>query len=367
MDFVIVGAAETPGLRWFRQGLWQALRAHGHTFLEEPTPTVRLVLNFTRSERPRPFRRKSQGTFVTSIVELPEAPADFLKTCYPILVRALSNLLIALVPGGRYSSVNGARWEAHFITLELGHYVEACGEDEADFFERIYRRLAPLAQARLVINNEFHPDLPPELWNGNERTEKLKEAGRFLASLNLLPAPFPLEEILPPRDFQHVKRLYGLGGLSYGNLSVREDAQRFWMSASGVDKGNLQVIGRDILLVKGYDAARNVILLSVPPHIEPRRVSVDAIEHWMIYREHPEVGAIIHVHAWMEGIPVTTVNYPCGTWELAAEVAELVRQAPDPARAVIGLRNHGITVTGRSLEDIMERLRGRVIPQVPME
>jgi len=34
---------------------------------------------------------------------------------------------------------------------------------------------------------------------------------------------------------------------------------------------------------------------------------------------------------------------------------------------VIGLRNHGITVTGRSLEDIMERLRGRVIPQVPME
>jgi hypothetical protein len=180
MDFVIVGAAETPGLRWFRQGLWQALRAHGHTFLEEPTPTIRLVLNFTRPERPRPFRRKSQGTFVASVVELPEAPTDFLKTCYPILVRALSNLLIALVPGGRSSSVNGARWEAHFITLELGHYVEACGEDEADFFERIYRRLAPLAQARLVINNEFHPDLPPELWNGNERTEKLKEAGRFL-------------------------------------------------------------------------------------------------------------------------------------------------------------------------------------------
>ena len=364
MEFTIVGEARTPGLRWFRDGLWGTLRAHGHSFLEEPTRDIRLVLNFTDPARPRPFRRKSQGTFVASIVELPEVPSEFLRACYPILVRALSNLLIALIPGA--GADGGVRWEAHFVTLELGHYVEACRDDEVDFFERIYRRLAPLAQARLVINNEFHPDLPPELWGGNERTEKLKAAGRFLASLNLLPAPFPLEEILPPRDLLHVKRLYGLGGLSYGNLSVREDAERFWMSASGVDKGNLQVIGRDILLVKGYDAQRNVILLSVPPHIEPRRVSVDAIEHWMIYREHPEVGALIHVHAWMEGIPVTTVNYPCGTWELAVEVAELVRRAPDPARAVIGLCNHGITVTGRDLDDIMERLRGRVIPQVPM-
>lgn len=282
MDFVIIGQADTPGLRWFRDGLWQTLRAHGHVFQEEPTPNIRLVLNFTDPSQPRPFRRKSQGTFVASIVEPAGAsrrfPEDLLSHPGP---RPFQSSYRA-DPGNRPAPSNGRRWEAHFVTLELGHYVEACGEDEADFFERIYRRLAPLAQARLVINNEFHPDLPPELWNGNERTEKLKEAGRFLASLNLLPAPFPLEEILPPRDFQHVKRLYGLGGLSYGNLSVREDAERFWMSASGVDKGNLQVIGRDILLVKGYDAERNVILLSVPPHIEPRRVSVDAIEHWMI-------------------------------------------------------------------------------------
>ena len=33
----------------------------------------------------------------------------------------------------------------------------------------------------------------------------------------------------------------------------------------------------------------------------------------MIYRAHPDVGAILHIHAWMDGIVATDVNYPCGT------------------------------------------------------
>jgi ribulose-5-phosphate 4-epimerase/fuculose-1-phosphate aldolase len=96
-------------------------------------------------------------------------------------------------------------------------------------------------------------------------------------------------------------------------------------------------------------------------------VSVDAIEHWMIYREHPEVGAILHVHAWIEGIDATHINYPCGTLELAESVAELVRRAPDPSRAVVGQRNHGLTITGHSLDEIFERIDGRLIRNVPMD
>ncbi len=86
----------------------------------------------------------------------------------------------------------------------------------------------------------------------------------------------------------------------------------------------------------------------------------------MIYRAHPKVGAIIHVHAWMDGIASTDVNYPCGTLQLAQSVAALVREAEGPARAVVGLRNHGMTITGRDLDDIMERVDGKIIPQVPM-
>jgi len=226
--------------------------------------------------------------------------------------------------------------------------------------------LSPLATSRFVLDNIFVPDLPRELWDGDEHTRALREAGKRLQALDLLPAPFPLDKYLPPRELRHLRRLYGIGGLSYGNLSVRRDEKTFWMSASGVDKSNLEVIGRDILLVVDYDAEKQAMVLSVPADREPRRVSVDAIEHYMIYREHPEVGAIVHVHAWMDGVPSTQINYPCGTYELATAVAELVRQAPDPSRAVIGLRNHGLTITGRSLDDIFERIEGRIQREVPM-
>ena len=139
-------------------------------------------------------------------------------------------------------------------------------------------------------------------------------------------------------ELRHVKRLFGIGGLSYGNASARQSGDDFWMSASGVDKSRLREIGRDILLVTGFDAERGVMRISVPPDVKPRRVSVDAIEHLTIYREHPEVGAILHVHGWVPGAVSTEAVYPCGTEELAREVAELVREAPDPGHAVIGLR-----------------------------
>lgn len=243
--------------------------------------------------------------------------------------------------------------------------VKLRGSDNV-YFDEVFGRLEPLASSNLIINNEFHSDLPEELWDGDEITEQLKRSTRKIEDMNLWPAPFPIQEILPPEDFRHVKRLYGIGGLSYGNLSARKDPHYFWMSASGENKGNLQRIGQDMLLVKKYDSERKAMQLSVPPHVQPRRVSVDAIEHRMIYQEHPNVGTIIHIHAWIEGIPATQINYPCGSVELARSVAELVRQLEKPTRTVIGLENHGLTITGSDLDDIFERIEGRIIPQVPM-
>jgi ribulose-5-phosphate 4-epimerase/fuculose-1-phosphate aldolase len=321
--------------------------------LEASPDEPRLVLNFITPDAPVPYRRRAQATFVLSIMELPELPAEPAKALYLYLVRALSNMLMVYVPGEG----------AHFVTLELGHYVEPEGER---FVERLIARIDPIASSVLVIDNRFDEDLEPSLWQGDALTQALSAAGKKLAEWDLLPAPFPLHEILPPRDLRHVKRLYGIGGLSYGNLSVRKDETRFWMSASGVDKSRLQKVGRDMLLVKDYDADANAMRLSVPPNVKARRVSVDAIEHWLIYREHPEVGAIIHVHAWMQGIDSTQFNYPCGTYQLGEAVAEKVRRAPEPARTVIGLKNHGLTITGRSLDDIFTRIEGKLLKQIPM-
>jgi hypothetical protein len=225
----------------------------------------------------------------------------------------------------------------------------------------------PLATSRLVIDNEWRTDLEEELWQGDAVSQEIQEAGRRLGELNLLPSPFPIEELLSERELRHVKRLYSIGGLSYGNLSMRKDESRFWMTASGVDKANLEIPGKDILLVSGYEPADAKMILSVPPTVDdPRRVSVDAIEHWMIYTNHPDVGAILHVHAWVEGVPATDINYPCGTAELAKAVSDIIDAEPDPTRAIVGLRNHGITATGDSLLEIIERITPNLLRQVPM-
>jgi ribulose-5-phosphate 4-epimerase/fuculose-1-phosphate aldolase len=357
MTFVCSGHPRTPRQEWFLDGLRRVLVARG---LDESRPdqAPRIVLHLADRDAPRPFRRRAQATFVVGIVEGPAPQGPVLPALYPMLVRTLANMLFYLVEDAGVS-------RAYVVTLEQGYFtIEDARDDE--FFRQIYERLYPLASAQLVINNEFHPDLEAALWDGDELTRALADAGRRLDALNLLPAPFPMDEILGPRDMAHVRRLFGIGGLSYGNLSVRKDARRFWMSASGVNKGAMQSVGRDMLLVKGYDAERNVILLSVPPGVEPRRVSVDAIEHWMIYTHHPGVGAIIHVHAWMDGIPSTQIQYPCGTLQLAQSVAGLVAASDDPARAVVGMRNHGMTITGPTLEDILGRIEGRLLPRVPM-
>ncbi len=333
LSFTTAGDASNPFVAWYAAGLQETLAHQGH--IHHPSslvrdrdalaeqadakaqPPMRLVLNLCDIERPRPVHRRGQGTFVATIVEGADNQGEIMKAAYPLLVRSLSNMVI-------YNTrVNGVL-ESHFITIEQGHYVVRHTGSEQDFFERIFERIQPLACSHLVINNEFSSDLPTELQQGDEQTRQISWAGQQLDMLGLLPAAFPIHDLLSERDLKHVKRLYGIGGLSYGNLSARalHDTGSFWMSASGVDKSQLHTIGRDILLVTGYAPERLLMRLSVPPGVEPRRVSVDAIEHFLIYREHPNVGAIVHIHAWWrDPIASTEVNYPCGTYELAAEVA----------------------------------------------
>jgi ribulose-5-phosphate 4-epimerase/fuculose-1-phosphate aldolase len=349
-----VGQAVTGSLERFVSLLRNALGRAG--LVETADGNVAdLVINVVDEADPKPFRRRSRGTFV---VGLYERESHSLPEDYPMLVRALANIALCYVPG------EGAG--AWFTTMERGHYGDAAEQGEEALAEAVVQRLLPLARSRLVIDNEFVTDLEPELWRGDEVTEEIIAAGARLGDLDLLPSPFPIEDLLSERELRHVKRLYGIGGLSYGNLSQRKDERRFWMSASGVDKSHLETPGRDILLVSNYDHDNGRIVLSVPPDVEPRRVSVDAIEHWMIYQAHPGVGAILHVHAWMEDIRATDVNYPCGTEELAVSVAELLAQEPNPDEAVIGLRNHGITVTGPSLMRILDRIEPKILRQVPM-
>lgn len=365
---------------WFKAGMRDVLEAHGYRGRPEDAQGADWVFYRLDPDRPRYFRRRARATYVAGVAESRRLPAPetgsadgafssaapagripaewILKEAYPLLVRAVVNLAIFVLPDEARST--------YFVTPEQGcYYVGAASEGEA-YFRRIFERMAPLANARLVIDNLFEPDLPRSLWDGDEKTESLRRAGKRLDAWNLLPSPVPIDQMLDPGGLRHLRRLFGLGGLSYGNLSARRDGDEFWMSASGVDKSRLERIGEHILLVRRFEPQREAMILSVPPHVRPRRVSVDAIEHWMIYRRFPGVGAIIHVHGWMQGVEATEIGYPCGTLELAQSVVACLERAPDPNRAVVGLRNHGLTITGTSIDEILERVEGRIERQVPM-
>jgi ribulose-5-phosphate 4-epimerase/fuculose-1-phosphate aldolase len=349
--------SDDPALAEFRTRLRDEWLRRGFGWVDDENPVdAEVVFNFINPDKPKPFRRRQRGTYVTIIHSASDVPDDVLRYEYPLMVRGLANLGMLVVPGD----------SCHFVTPERGHYSILDPGDLDTWIRDIVDRITPLATSRLVIDNRFEDDLEPELWQGDELTESLYQAGHRLDALGLLPAPFPLHEIVPEKELRAIKRIYGIGGLSYGNLSVRKDERRYWMSASGVDKSDLREVGKDVLMVKDYEADTGTMVLSVPPGIEPNRVSVDAIEHWMIYQEHPEVNAIVHVHAWIPGIPATEFNYPCGTAELAVAVADIIRDEHDPSHAVVGLKNHGITVTGTSLEDIFERIEPVIEVQVPM-
>ena len=60
------------------------------------------------------------------------------------------------------------------------------------------------------------------------------------------------------------------------------------------------------------------------------------------------------------------MNCPCEMVQLAETAADLVRNADDPSRTIIGLKNHGLAITGRDLNDIFERMEGWLTAQVPM-
>lgn len=359
MKFAVSRQDSNPWRDKLVDGIVAEFERQGHKLSDENDEDIRLVFNLVSPSDPRPYRRRSRAVYVVTVVANSALKEDAHKTMYTILVRNLSNLAVYIAPD------NGGA-EVYFATLEAGFYHIPYSP------EGVYQKMYPLASSVLVIENDFSTDLPQAYWNGTETTRKMSEYGAELDRLGVLPAPFPMRELLSEQDLKHVYRLYGLTGLSYGNLSSRESipevgSATFWMSGRGVNKARLSKVGKDIFLVKGFDRERSAIQLSVPPDYNPQaRVSVDAIEHFMIYSTFPEVKAIVHAHAWMDDVLCTHQNYPCGTRELALEVVEMLHQTDTPGQTVVGLKNHGLTITGQSLDEIFDRIRGKLYTEVPM-
>ena len=340
------------------QEITAELEKHGYK-LTSLSDELNFIINLVTFDKPRPVLRKAMNEFVISLSEIPEGLDDQRSACYRMLVRTLSNLFICIKQNGSVDP------EIYCTTPETGYYHFSYSPG------KLYESMLPIINAQMMITNRVAENLPDEYCN-TEVIEKLKHFGGVLDSLGVLPSPFPLTDLLSQADIDHLYRLFKIKGLSYGNLSARENIPEigrntFWMTARGVDKAHLKGTAEDILLVTGYDTSNGEILVSVPADHNPKmRVSVDAIEHTLIYQTFQEVGAILHVHAWMKDIPSTRQNFPCGTLELAEDVVALLKTTEQPGRAAVGLKNHGLTITGPDLDNIFSRIEGKLLKEVPM-
>src|SRR5215471_3188181 len=130
--YAVVGRSATGSLERFVSLLRNALGRAGLSENSDPD-AADLVINVVDEADPKPFRRRSRGTFV---VGLYERDSHSLPEDYPMLVRALANIALCYVPD------EGA-W---FTTMERGHYGDSAENGEEAFADAVVERLLPLAR-----------------------------------------------------------------------------------------------------------------------------------------------------------------------------------------------------------------------------
>jgi len=236
MKFAVIRQDTNPLRDRLAEAVVRTCVGHGHE-VSTPENGVQFVLNLTDTSSPSLFRRKAQSIFVFSLVTAEGPVPDLRALCYATLVRTLSNIVICAVPSG-----NGdGKCEVYFTTPEAGFYHLAFDPEE------VYRRIIPIAGAHFAIGNRFSLDLPPRYWETSPVIEKIKVFGGELDRLGVLPAPFPLREVLSEESIQHIFSLFEMKGLSYGNMSARERIPElgdttFWMTARGIDNLSAKTI-----------------------------------------------------------------------------------------------------------------------------
>jgi len=281
-----------------------------------------------------------------------ESDAQRVVRSYEIGLRCMANL-------AGYTELTGdgpQDYRMTLITPERGHEVLEGADDAVDW---LFNLLLQRSDVTYIDENIVHADLAEELRAGTEVTAKMQEMAKRLDNLDLVPSAVALDG-LSDRARRRFFKVLGQKQVSYGNMSARHDDEVFWMTGRGVDKAKLDVIGKDILLVSKFDPGAREVHITVPPGFDDSRVSIDSSIHASIYREFPEIGAMIHIHWFVDGIVYTDEHYPCGTIELCESTLDGLKETDNPLRTILGLANHGIIVTGADLEDCWTQIEAKL-------
>ncbi|WP_428770807.1 class II aldolase/adducin family protein [Treponema sp. HNW] len=162
----------------------------------------------------------------------------------------------------------------------------------------------------------------------------------------------------------YMKRLYdrNLTTASGGNISMRIDDEKFCITPSGLDKGNLSA---DVIAIVGFDGTNLTPLL---------KLSIETEMHRAILLARPDINAVVHAHpvyasSFATAMPCqinTTLNAETyyvlgdvanvpyrlmGTTELAQIVAEHIKD-----HNALLMENHGAVAVGTELLTAFDRI-----------
>ena len=255
----------------------------------------------------------------------------------------------------------------YFTTPEAGFYHLAYDAEE------VYKRMIPIAGARFAIGNRISADLPRRIGRRRPSSKISGAPRRSSDGLGVLPAPFPLHELLSEDSIRHIFLIFGMKGLSYGNMSARERIP--------------ELGGHDVLDDGPRESTKPGSRKSARTSCSSAGSTTVRKESWSAFlpitirgrasRSMPSSTSSSTGHfprsarsststpgSTASSAPARTI--PCGTVELAEEVVHMLKRTDCPGRTAVGLKNHGLTITGPCLDEIFGRIQGRLRTEVQM-
>jgi len=246
-----------------------------------------------------------------------------------------------------------ARHPDCFCVMLENHGVVVAGEDLASAFQR-FETLEFTAET--ILNARL---LGPVLYLDEARLELARAPRNLLPERAMDPASSSEKELRKQIcDFVHRAYEQRLMTSTEGSFSGRTGADEFVITSSHVDRRKLDL--GDFVLVRDGACA--------PGQRPSRAVHL----HRAIYREHPEIHAIVNalpVHATafaVSDFPLDTRTIP-ESYLLLKDVGKIpfehhfgsgreVAREVTPARPVALLENNGVLVAGRGVLDAFDRL-----------
>ena len=143
-------------------------------------------------------------------------------------------------------------------------------------------------------------------------------------------------------------------GIGFGNVSQRLTNGVGKFMITGTQTGHLSTLTpADYAIVTAFNPAQNTLTCK-----GLRQASSESLTHGVIYRNHPAIGATIHVHhpqLWkrlLHQVPTTAATVPYGTPEMAAETQRLFKETPLLQQRIFVMAGHedGIVTFGDTLQ-----------------